>query len=60
MRITKALSFGEGLGEALVNEEKPAGAYQAIFDAAGLASGIYFYRLQVGNFIQSKKMILVQ
>ena len=44
----------------LVNEEKSAGTYEATFDASGLTSGIYFYKLQAGNFTESKKMILLK
>ncbi len=50
----------------LVNEEKSPGNYEIKFTANGLASGIYIYRLQVGNsnsgdiFIQSKKLILLK
>lgn len=44
----------------LVNEEKLAGSYQMNFDATALPSGIYFYRLQAGDFIQTKKMILMK
>jgi hypothetical protein len=44
----------------LVNEEKPAGNYKVEFSAAGLPSGIYFYRLQSGPFVQTKKMILMK
>ncbi|HSD64820.1 MAG TPA: T9SS type A sorting domain-containing protein [Ignavibacteriaceae bacterium] len=44
----------------LVNIEQPAGNYSADFNAAGLASGVYFYRLQAGNFIEMKKMILMK
>jgi len=44
----------------LVNEEKPAGSYEVEFDAKDLSSGIYFYKLQAGNFIETKKMILMK
>jgi len=44
----------------LVNEEKPAGNYEVNFEAKGLSSGIYFYELQSGGFIETKKMILMK
>jgi len=44
----------------LVNERKDAGVYEAFFDAAGLSSGVYIYRLQAGDFVQSRKLILVK
>jgi outer membrane protein assembly factor BamB len=45
---------------ALVNEEQPAGIYEVDFNAAGLSSGIYFYKLQAGNFAETKKMLLMK
>jgi photosystem II stability/assembly factor-like uncharacterized protein len=44
----------------LVNEEKPAGSYEVKFDATGLSSGIYFYKLQAGRLVETKKMILMK
>ncbi|PIO47107.1 MAG: peptidase S8, partial [[Chlorobium] sp. 445] len=37
-----------------------AGRYQASFNAAGLSSGAYFYRLQAGSFTKTMKMMLVK
>ena len=44
----------------LVNEEKIAGNYEVDFDARRLSSGIYFYNLQTGSFVETKKMILLK
>jgi len=52
-------SLGEEVIE-LVNESKPAGNYSVPFDASGLASGIYLYKIIAGGFIQTRKMILVK
>jgi len=43
----------------LVNEELTAGTHETVFDASLISSGIYFYQLKAGSFIQTKKMILV-
>jgi hypothetical protein len=44
----------------LVDEEKPAGVYNVRFNATGLASGVYFYRLRAGDYIQTKKLLLLK
>lgn len=44
----------------LVNESKEAGYYSVEFNASDLPSGIYIYTLQAGNFVNSKKMILLK
>ncbi len=44
----------------LVNEQKNTGTYEVLFNASGLASGTYIYRLHVGNFVKTKKMLLVK
>ena len=44
----------------LLNEEKNAGVFSVTFDATGLSSGIYFYRMQAGNFIQTRKMLILK
>lgn len=44
----------------LVNEFKTAGQYVADFDASMLSSGVYFYRIESGSFVETKKMLLVK
>lgn len=44
----------------LVDENKPAGVYSVEFDGRNLASGVYFYRIQAGSFIQTKKLLLLR
>ena len=44
----------------LVNEEKPIGGYEVEFDATKLPTGIYFYQLKTGDFIQSRNMVLMK
>jgi len=46
--------------QMLVNELQQAGTYEVQFDASGLASGIYLYRIESGNFLQTRKMILLK
>ncbi len=44
----------------LVNKQQQPGSYKVEFDADGLTSGIYFYKLMAGNFSQTRKMLLVR
>ncbi len=44
----------------LVNERQSPGEYHATFDAMGLASGVYVYRLTSGSFVQSRRMLALR
>jgi hypothetical protein len=44
----------------LMNEFQQAGSYTTTFDASRLSSGVYFYRLQAGSFVNTKKMVLTK
>lgn len=44
----------------LVNEVKQPGRYEVTFDGTGLSSGVYFYRLQAGEFVDTKKLLLLK
>jgi hypothetical protein len=52
-------AIGEEISE-LINEEKEPGAYEVVFNAANLPSGIYLYKIIAGNYINTKKMILLR
>jgi hypothetical protein len=57
------LSVYDDLGQevaVLVNEYRVPGGYEATFDATGLSSGVYLYRLTAGNFVQARKMLLLR
>jgi predicted MPP superfamily phosphohydrolase len=44
----------------LVNQEKRAGRYEAVFDSKSLSSGVYFYKILAGNYSQTKKFIIIK
>ncbi len=58
-----ALNVFDVLGRhvsTIVNEEKPAGAYQVNVYTPNLPSGVYFYRIHAGDFVKTKKFILLK
>ncbi len=48
------------LVDILVNEMQDVGRYELTFDASALASGVYLYHLEAGNFVQTRKMVLLK
>lgn len=52
-------SLGQEVANS-VNQEMEAGSYNLKFDGADLSSGIYLYTIKAGNFVQTKKMILMK
>ncbi len=46
--------------ETLVNQIQNGGNHSAVLNASGLASGVYFYRITAGNFVDIKKMVLLK
>ena len=57
------LSVSDILGRkvsVLVNERKDAGVHEVRFDGSNLASGVYFYRLQAGDVVQTKRLLLLR
>lgn len=62
-RIYVRLAVFDLLGKAvnnIVNDNMDAGKYEFVFNANDLPSGIYFYRIEAGDFIISKKMVLIK
>ncbi|HJY63837.1 MAG TPA: T9SS type A sorting domain-containing protein, partial [Ignavibacteria bacterium] len=42
------------------DEFRKAGSYQVMWDASKFSTGVYFYRLESGNFVETKKMVLIK
>jgi hypothetical protein len=51
--------YGKKVAE-LLNEPRPSGRHKIIFDASGLATGVYFYQLKTGNTLKNKQMLLIK
>lgn len=59
VKLTVYNALGKKITE-LVNQNQSAGTYSVKFDASKLASGVYYYKLQAGEFEQTRKMILIR
>jgi hypothetical protein len=63
VRSHVVVAIFNGLGQrvaTLVNGDVEAGNHSVRFDGSNLASGVYYYRIQAGNFVQTKKLILIR
>ena len=59
MKLTLYDLLGREVATLFDDVQEP-GSYRIVFDATGLASGVYFYRIQAGSFVDSKKMVLLK
>jgi serine protease len=44
----------------LVDEQKSPGTYTVKWDASGMSSGVYLYRLQAGSFVETRKLVVLR
>ena len=51
---------GKEIAALLLNERKASGVHAVTFDAQHLPSGVYLYRLQAGEFMETKRMVLIR
>ncbi|MEQ9308498.1 MAG: T9SS type A sorting domain-containing protein [Balneolaceae bacterium] len=61
--VEVTLTVFDALGRTvavLVNEQKSTGLHQVGFDASNLSSGIYFYRLEAGAFMEIKRLTIIK
>ena len=59
VRLTVFNQLGQEVRD-LVNEVREIGLYDVSFNGSGLASGVYYYRLIAGDFVQTRKLVLVK
>ena len=46
--------------KTLINHKQEAGTYSIVFNMDNYASGVYYYRIEAGKFVQSKKMVIAK
>ncbi|HSQ76033.1 MAG TPA: T9SS type A sorting domain-containing protein, partial [Bacteroidota bacterium] len=59
VRLTVFNALGQEVGQ-LVNDDKDAGYHEVKFNGSGLSSGVYLYRMQARDFVQTRKLLLVR
>jgi hypothetical protein len=63
VNILVSIKVFDALGKevtTLVNEIKPPGSYEVMFNGKGLSSGIYYYQMNAGTFFETKKFVLIK
>ena len=60
VRDARSLQHARAAGGYTLQGEQEAGYHEAVFDASGLASGVYLYRLQAGSYVETRKLVLVR
>jgi len=53
-------SFYQNIWQVRTNDEKPAGKFEVEYNGSALTSGLYFYKLNLNNLIETKKMVLLK
>ncbi|MCB0724674.1 MAG: T9SS type A sorting domain-containing protein [Ignavibacteriae bacterium] len=59
VNLTVYNTLGQSVA-VLVNSSLQAGRYNYVFDASSVPSGIYFYRIKAGEFVETKRMVLIK
>jgi hypothetical protein len=57
--LTVSNTLGQTVSQ-LVGGEQETGYHEVRFDASGLSSGVYFYRLQAGTYVETRKLLLIR
>ena len=59
VQLTVFNTLGQQVAQ-LVNAEMEAGYHEVQFDGNGLSSGVYFYRIQTGSYVETKRLLLIK
>jgi hypothetical protein len=59
VKLTSFNTLGQ-IVDTPLNVEQDAGYHEVKFNGSGFASGMYFYRIQAGSFLQTKKLLMLR